>query len=456
MTIRIPHCQGKTYAVLGLGRTGRAASVALKESGARVWAWDDNPAARAELGHEMPAINLRDCNWRQVEALILSPGIPHTYPEPHPVVAAARQADIPILSDIELLFRACPEARYIGVTGTNGKSTVTALIAHLLASNGVTVQIGGNLGQAALSLLPLGRDGTYVLELSSYQLELTPSALCDIAVLLNLSSDHLARHGGWEGYIAAKKSILRPKGQGSMGIVGIDDAPTRTLLTELAGAGRALIGISGHGHVQGGVWVEDSVLRDDRTGFAADIGKIATLPGTHNAQNAAASYAAASAAGLASEAIIAAMRTYPGLAHRQEIVGRIGGVAYVNDSKATNADAAGKALACYSDIYWLVGGRAKEGGLAGLASFYPRIRRAYLFGEAEEAFAATLEGEVEFQRCGDLAKAFACAHRDAQRAGQGVVLLSPACASWDRYANFEARGDHFRALVADCQRKGAA
>jgi UDP-N-acetylmuramoylalanine--D-glutamate ligase len=445
--IRIPDVAGKVVAVLGLGRTGMATAAALEASGATVWAWDDSAPPRAAAPAGM-VVALAEADWSRPAMLVMSPGIPHTWPAPHPVAALAKQAGKPLVGDIELLHRAMPLQRYVGITGTNGKSTTTTLIAHLLRAAGKRVAVGGNIGNAALSLEPLPGDGIYVLELSSYQLELTPTPICDVAILLTITPDHLSRPGGMDGYIDAKALILRPKGRGSIGVLGVDDQPCRDLFAKLQGAGRKLIPISVEREVAGGVDALDGVLVD-RTGAKPDrildLNAIATLPGSHNWQNAAAAYLAARAMGLDRDAIVAGLASYPGLAHRQELIASIDGVRYVNDSKATNADAAAKALACYDKIHWIIGGRAKEGGLAGLDPFYPRVRHAYLIGECAGDFAKQLRGKLPFSQCGTLDKAVAAAHRDAKPGS--VVLLSPACASWDQYPNFEARGDDFRTLV---------
>ena len=449
--LRIPGIEGKIVAVLGLGRTGAATVAALSASGATVWAWDDNETARGSVAPEL-LVDPAKADWRMPEMLVMSPGIPHTHPKPHPAAAAAKSAGKMLIGDIELLYRAMPTPRYVGVTGTNGKSTTTTLIAHILRQTGKPIEVGGNLGQAALSLQPLLGDGIYVLELSSYQLELMPTPICDVAILLNLSPDHLSRHGGMDGYIDAKALILRPKGRGSIGVLGVDDQFCRDLFAKLTDAGRKLIPISVEREVTAGVDAIGGRLID-RTGGApidvADLKTIVTLPGSHNWQNAAAAYVAARAMGLDRAAIVAGLKSYPGLAHRQEPIATIGGVRYVNDSKATNADAAAKALVCYDDIYWIIGGQAKEGGLGGLESFFPRVRHAYLIGECAPLFARRLGRAVPFTQCGTLDKAVAAAHSQAQRDRKpsAVVLLSPACASWDQYANFEARGDHFRKLV---------
>jgi UDP-N-acetylmuramoylalanine--D-glutamate ligase len=447
----IPGLAGKVIAVLGLGRSGGAAAAVMAASGAGVWAWDDNEAARAAVNQDW-LVDLATADWRQIDALLMSPGIPHLHPAPHPVAKLARDAGVPIISDIDLLVRACPLARYVGVTGTNGKSTTTTLIGHLLEHAGRRVETGGNLGTAALALPPLDGNGVYVLELSSYQLEITPTPVADIAILLNITPDHLDRHGGMDGYIAAKKLILAPKGKSSIGIVGVDDEASRKLYLELKSGERRLIPVSVAKALKNGVSAVNGQLIDDINGqrrVVTDLKQFAALPGSHNWQNAAAAYVAARALGLSQEQIIAGFASYPGLAHRQELVTTIGKIRYVNDSKATNADAAAKALVCYNDIYWIIGGRAKEGGLAGLEPYYPRIRHAFLIGEAAPAFAKQLGRIVPFTPCETLDKAVMAAHALAQKEKRegGVVLLSPACASWDQYRSFEVRGDHFRDLV---------
>ncbi len=458
--LRIPDMTGKVVALLGLGRTGIATAAALQGSGATVWAWDDSEPARAAAPSGM-IVELAKANWSRPEMLVMSPGIPHTHPAPHPVAALAKAAGKPLIGDIELLYRAMPMQRYVGITGTNGKSTTTTLIAHILRQGGKRVEVGGNLGQAALSLEPLPADGIYALELSSYQLELTPTPICDVAVLLNITPDHLSRHGGMDGYIDAKALILRPKGRGSIGVLGVDDQPCRALFDRLKGTRRKLIPISVERAVAGGVDAMNGLLVD-RTGAVPeqihDLKSIATLPGSHNWQNAAAAYLAAHAMGLGRAAIVAGLKSYPGLAHRQELIATIDGVRFVNDSKATNADAAAKALVCYDNIYWIIGGRAKEGGLASLEQFYPRVRHAYLIGECANDFARQLRGKLAFTQCGTLDKAVAAADAEArnERKQGAVILLSPACASWDQYPDFEARGDHFRKLVLALGGRGAA
>jgi UDP-N-acetylmuramoylalanine--D-glutamate ligase len=452
--IRIPSPDGRPAFVFGLARSGLATVRALIAGGGEVWAWDDRVDRRTEavaLGATM--VDPKSCDWSRPWTLVLSPGVPLTHPAPHPVVERAVTAGCPIVGDIELLARAQPDARFIGITGTNGKSTTTALIGHILREASRIVEVGGNLGTAALALAPLGRGGNYVLELSSYQLELTKTLDCNIAVLLNVTPDHLDRHGDMDGYIAAKMQIFRNQTGRDTAVIGVDDRYCEAIFEEVvARQHQAVIPISSRKIVEGGVYIEGGKLIDDLESDAVPVMEMAsapTLPGAHNWQNAAAAYVACRALGVAGSVVAAGIRSYPGLPHRQELVATVEGVRFVNDSKATNADATGKALACYDPIYWIVGGRPKEGGLAGLESFYPRIAHAFLIGESSEAFAAALEGAMPLHRCGVLDNAVSEAFATARAEGRpgAVVLLSPACASFDQFTNFEERGDTFRRLV---------
>jgi len=452
--IEVTSFRGEKVAVLGLARSGAAAAEALQRGGAKVMAWDDAAAKRdAAAAAGLPLVDLGKSDWRDVRALVISPGIPHTHPAPHTAAAQARAAGAEIIGDIELLARSCPKARYVGITGTNGKSTTTALLGHILAASGNKVAVGGNLGTPALALPALGADGIYVLEMSSYQLELTHRATFDVAVLLNVTPDHLDRHGGMAGYVEAKQRIFARQVKPQSAIIGIDDEISRDVLIHQAATGEQnVIKISGASRAMGGVYAADGKLIDDFDGNeepVLDLRRVPRLPGRHNGQNAAAAYAAARALGVPSAKIVAAIKSFPGLAHRQELVATIDGVTYVNDSKATNADAVANALACYDAIYWIAGGVAKEGGIASLAPLFPRLRHAFLIGKASEEFAATLTGKVPVTRSGDLATAVAAASEIARRDGVAgaVVLLSPAGASFDQFANFEERGDGFRRLV---------
>jgi UDP-N-acetylmuramoylalanine--D-glutamate ligase len=452
--IAVTSFAGCAVAVMGLGKSGLAAAQALKAGRAEVWAWDDQPARReaaAKAGIEPVDLTQKDLHG--AAGLVLSPGIPHLFPAPHPVAARAREAGIDIVGEVELLARSQPEASYVGITGTNGKSTTTALIGHILGVTRHAVQVGGNLGTPALALDPLGRDGIYVLEMSSYQLELTRSLVFDVALLTNITPDHLDRHGGMEGYVAAKRRIFDRQDASCTAVVGMDDEPSRAIYAALAAsAAPVLLPISAERRAPGGVYVLDGMLHDDIEGGdvrVADISTIPSLPGRHNWQNAAAAYAAARAMGVDRAPIVGCLRSFPGLAHRQEQIAVIDGVRYVNDSKATNADAAEKALVCYDNIYWIAGGRPKAGGIASLAPHFPRIRHAYLIGEAADEFARTLEGNAPYSKVGTLDRAVAAAREDArrERIAGAAVLLSPACASFDQFSDFEARGERFRALV---------
>ena len=453
-TVTVPGVAGKRIAVLGLGKSGHAAALALTRSGAEVLAWDDDAGRRAAVATDGIALaDLATADFTTIPTLVLSPGIPHTFPAPHPVAARARDAGAELICDVELLLRAARGARTVAITGTNGKSTTTALIGHLLDDGTRQVAIGGNLGTPAVSLAALGAGGVYVLELFS------PAAF-DVAVLLNLSADHLDRHGGMDGYIAAKLNVFAGQRPGQTAIVGTDDAPSLDICRRLAAAGdRIVVPVSATAPRDAGVYVADGWLTDARAGTPVrrfEMARAATLPGSHNGQNAAAAFAAASAiAALDGEVLTddnglaARIAGFPGLAHRLEQIATIGGVRFVNDSKATNADAAARALASYETIYWIAGGRAKEGGIASLTGYADRIRHAWLIGEAADAFAATLKGKVATTIAGTLDAAVAAAARQARADGiaGAVVLLSPACASFDQFANFEQRGDAFRQIV---------
>jgi len=451
--------EGRTVAVFGLGRTGLTAARALIAGGAQVALWDESEKGReAARAEGLPVVDLTTADWSQFAALMLSPGVPLTHPAPHWTVERARAAGVEVLGDIELFARAVAAApphkrpRIAVITGTNGKSTTTALLGHILSSAGRDTRIGGNIGLGVLGLEPMHGGAVYVLELSSYQLDLTSSLKPDAAVLLNISPDHLDRHGGMEGYVAAKKRILLNQGKGDTAVIGVDDAWCQRICTEITAANRRTIRPVSAGKAMGrGVYVLSGVLYDatgDRTLEVADLTRARSLPGRHNWQNAAAAYAAALALGVSSEDAADGLMTFPGLAHRMETVAHIGKVRFVNDSKATNTDAARQALSSYPSVYWIAGGRAKDGGIEALADLFPKVTKAYLIGEAEEAFAATLEGKAGIVRCGAMEAAVAAAYADAAATDEeAVVLLSPATASFDQYPDFEARGEAFRAAV---------
>ncbi|MDX2028340.1 MAG: UDP-N-acetylmuramoyl-L-alanine--D-glutamate ligase [Alphaproteobacteria bacterium] len=453
--ITLPGIEGQSYAVLGLGKSGLSVAASLRASKAKPVLWDDNPTARAEAEKaDFAVVDLATANPKDFQALVLSPGIPHTHPAPHSAVVKFRAAGVPIIGDIELLFRASPQATFVGITGTNGKSTTTALIGHILKSARRKLQVGGNLGTPALSLEPLGADGIYVLELSSYQLELIQQNLLKVAVLLNITPDHIDRHGGMEGYIAAKARIFETNTPQTL-VIGTDEPETRALVLQARQKKNLHIEeISVQHPVAHGVMVAGqqmfSYTGEEEGGLITNLGTLPTLPGKHNWQNACAAFAACRALDVPTKQIVQGLKTFPGLAHRQQLVAEIEGVRFINDSKATNADATGKALACYDNIYWIIGGQAKEGGLKGLEEFGPRIRHAFIIGEASENFASWCQANhLAHTLCGTLdiavQKAAATAWKDKKPGA--VVLLSPACASWDQFSNFEERGRMFTKFV---------
>ncbi|HEU0070539.1 MAG TPA: UDP-N-acetylmuramoyl-L-alanine--D-glutamate ligase [Alphaproteobacteria bacterium] len=461
--ISLPFVKDQTYAVLGLGKSGLTAARALKAGGAKVLAWDDGEKARAAADAAGVALTpLSDeASLQDAVALVMSPGIPHSFPKAHPVAAAAKAKGLPLISDVELLLRAQDGARFAGITGTNGKSTTTALLAHILSEADALMDVGGNLGPAALGLKELGVGGTYVLELSSYQIELVHTPAFTVAVLLNITPDHLDRHGGMDGYIAAKRRLFDMMKASGTAVIGVDDEHSKAVAKEVAKMGVRVVPVTIGNPIEGGVWVRDGVLHDSRARdgktLVANLNKAKALPGPHNWQNAAAAYAAARALWIDPKKAAEAILSFPGLAHRQEKLADIAGVTFVNDSKATNADATSKALACYDATYWIAGGLAKEGGIETLTPWHKSIRHAFLIGKAAEDFARTLEGKVPYTMCGELSVALEAAAKLAweEKISGATVLLSPACASFDQFANFEARGDAFRDLVKNLSRSSA-
>lgn len=449
----------RLVAVFGLGKSGLSTVRALEAGGALVVAWDDGEQRRAEA--QAAGVTLEDLtkiDWSGVAAFVLSPGVPLTHPAPHPTVELAKAAGVEIIGDIELFYRAvraiAPDVKIIGITGTNGKSTTTALIGHMVQCCGGDAQVGGNIGKPVLELDLPTANTVYVIELSSYQLDLAPSFAPNIGVLLNITPDHIDRHGTIENYAAVKSRLFAHQSAGDTAIIGIDDAYSREIFAYVNGE-RASSAVSvsiGMAH-EHGIYVLDGQLYDSSIASDQSVGDftgLRTLAGAHNWQNAAVAYAAGCALDYSAADILAAFASFPGLAHRMEIVAEENGVLYVNDSKATNADAASKALATYNNIYWIIGGKAKEGGIETLECFFPRLRRAYLIGDAADTFANTLEGKVDYLQAQTLDRAVEAAAQDADAADGDalrVVLLSPACASFDQFANFEARGDAFRAAV---------
>ncbi len=440
----------KRVALFGLGGSGLSTARALISGGAQVAAWDDGAASRAKA--DFPLVDLTHADWSAFSALVLSPGVPFTHPKPHWTVERARAAGVEVIGDIELFAREraarAPHAPLIAITGTNGKSTTTALIAHILREAGRDVALGGNIGVPVLDLPPPSEDRIHVIECSTFQIDLAPSLKPSVGLLINLTPDHLDRHGSMEKYAAIKERLVAAS---DLALVGLDDEYCRAVAARVQLRGRRVVGVSAARSAQADVFVE--VRRLFVKGGAASLIDLRIAPnlrGAHNGQNAAFAFAAARAVGVSLEDIQSGLASFPGLAHRMELVARIGATLFVNDSKATNADAAEKALASYHDIFWILGGKAKEGGVEPLRPLFPRIRKAYLIGAATQDFAASLGQAVPHERCGTLDKAVAAAARDAAAcdANEPVVLLSPACASYDQFANFEARGDAFRLAVA--------
>ncbi|HEX4027679.1 MAG TPA: UDP-N-acetylmuramoyl-L-alanine--D-glutamate ligase [Rhizomicrobium sp.] len=452
----------RTVAVFGLARTGLGAVRALVAGGTAVIAWDDSSTARDLGGQEGAQIMpWREWPWERIAAVILSPGVPLTHPRPHGVVEHANNANVPVIGDVELFAREVRPNRdlpgkspVIAITGTNGKSTTTALVGHILNSCGFDTQIGGNIGKSVLELSPPSARTIYVLEMSSFQIDLAPDLVPDVALLSNLSPDHIDRHGSMQNYAAIKARLMRQTAKDGQVAIGVDDEYAAAIFTQISAAGGALAHPVSVGKVLGrGIFVVDGVLYDALGGHAfkvMDMGAATHLPGTHNWQNAALAYAAVRPFVSDTKAIAAAIASFPGLAHRMEDVGHIGNTVFINDSKATNADATARALAVYPDIFWIAGGKPKEGGITSLASFFHRIRKAYLIGEAAGQFARTLDGKALYEMSGtlDVAVTSAAADAAASASEAPVVLLSPACASYDQFKDFEQRGDAFRTLVA--------
>ncbi len=539
--IRATTFKGKTVAVFGLGGSGLATARSLLEGGAIVLAWDDGePGRKAAAEQAIPVADLATADWSRIDSLVLAPGVPLTHPEPHWVVLKAREESdrrlkareesdrrlkareesgkrlkareesdkrlkareedatrlnagresraVEIIGDIEIFAREraahAPDAPFIAITGTNGKSTTTALVAHILRRSGRDVQMGGNIGRAILTLEPPARDRFHVIEMSSFQIDLTPSLAPTVGVLLNITPDHLDRHGpaddldlALRNYAAIKERLVQ---RAHIACVGIDDDLCRAILNRRLATGAA-VAFSATREFRPGYCLHDGwLICADATGLAVKLGSTAgvpTLRGAHNAQNALAAVSAvrecwaalardgnASVAGAASGFDYQpALASYPGLPHRLEEIGRLGRVVFINDSKATNADSTEVALAAlgtpgHRTIHLILGGKPKEGGITTLSRYFPMLARAYLIGAASAEFAATLAGQVEVEHCGTLDVAVAKAHAAAVAAstttalrdtpeGHPFVLLSPACASYDQFRNFEQRGDAFRNLV---------
>lgn len=444
----------KTVALFGLGGSGIATAQAIAAGAAKVIAWDDNPDSvmRAQNAG-IETVDLRHVNWKQFSTFVLSPGVPLTHPRPHWTVDLAKAAGVEIIGDVELFVRernlSNADSPFIAITGTNGKSTTTALIAHIIRSSGRDMQLGGNIGTAVMTLQPPADKRYYVVECSSYQIDLAPSLNPTAGILLNLTPDHLDRHGTMQHYAEIKERLVAGS---ETAIVGIDDSYCAAIADRLERTGKPVIRISKRMAVRDGYFADGPNLvhavNGERT-LVASLAGIGSLRGEHNAQNALAAFAACRSVGLSNEEINAGLKTFPGLAHRMEQVAKLGRTLFINDSKATNADAAAPALSSFPRIYWIAGGLAKEGGIASLSGFFPRIAKAYLIGEAAPQFAATLGEAARYEISGTIDAAVQHAARDAASDGsvEPVVLLSPACASFDQFQNFEKRGEAFRSAV---------
>ncbi|AGT09613.1 UDP-N-acetylmuramoyl-L-alanine--D-glutamate ligase [Paracoccus aminophilus] len=461
--IPVQGVQNQTIAVLGLGRSGRATAAALTEGGADVVVWDDGADTRASA--EAEGLTLRDLTretaWEGVSALITSPGIPHLYPKPHPAIAMALRLGIPVDNDIGLFFRSFATRdwdsfditpRVIAVTGSNGKSTTTALIHHILTEVGRPAQMGGNIGTGVLSLDPAQDGEVVVLELSSYQTDLARALTPDVAVFTNLSPDHLDRHHGMGGYFAAKRRLFAEGGP-DRAVIGVDEIEGLYLADQLSEGPQddRVIRVSSETKLDAFGWsvfAKKGFLSEYRKGrqvASIDLRAVTGLPGAHNHQNACAAYAACRAVGIPPREIEAAFHSFQGLPHRSQTVAEIGGVRWVNDSKATNVDSAEKALLAFKNIRWIAGGMGKEGGITSLVPHLGNVVKAYFIGHSARDFALEVGQSVDYEIFATIDEAVARAHAEAQ-SGE-TVLLAPAAASFDQFPNFEKRGEHFTALV---------
>lgn len=457
---------GKPVAVFGLGLSGLSTVEALCAAGATVMAWDDRAETHEPAKQAGAKVQpLDEKSLKGCAALVLAPGVPLNFPKPHPVVLAARENDVEIIGDLEILHRCNHGRKTVGITGTNGKSTTTALLGHILAEAGCSVSVGGNIGTPALAMDMPDEGGFFVFEISSYQMDLCPGFRPDVSILLNITPDHLERHGNFKNYIAAKARIF--EGEGTA-VISLDDEPCRRVFERLVSyelGKRKVISISCEGEVEQGVYASQGTLFDAIDGQAFGVGSLSgilSLRGSHNHQNVAAAYAVCRELepNLKASTLLDATKSFPGLPHRQFQVRVINGIPYINDSKATNAEAASKALTAYRNIYWIAGGRPKGDGLDDLHEFIPGVRHAFLIGEASTAFAGWLDQySIPYTLCGELQNAVHQAHTLAQEergrpGGAGVVLLSPACASFDQFKSFEERGDKFTEFVSALKGEG--
>jgi UDP-N-acetylmuramoylalanine--D-glutamate ligase len=452
--IPVTIASGKNIALFGLGGSGMVTAQALIAGGARVSAYDDNrdSVLKAEAAG-INTRNLRDCDFRDFDLLVLAPGVPLTHPNPHWSVELAKSADVEIIGDIELFCRQrrqmAKKNNLIAITGTNGKSTTTALISHVLGNAGHKVEMGGNIGRAVLDFDDIDDGVSYVVEVSSYQIDLSPGLNADIGILLNVSPDHLDRHGTMANYAAIKESLVA---KSKAAIIGVDDEFSLAIADRLQSSGSFVTKVSVHDKLESGIYADGRELYlADRDGSRkiADLSNIGSLRGYHNAQNACVAWLACSKCGLSEEEIQSGFSNFPGLIDRMEELGSVGNVLIVNDSKGTNADATDMALGSFNRIYWIAGGLAKEGGIEPLKRHFAKIAKAYLIGESASNFAGTLGENVEFEISGTLDKALVHALEDAKgdESPEPVILMSPACASFDQFSSYAERGRYFRQLV---------
>jgi UDP-N-acetylmuramoylalanine--D-glutamate ligase len=447
--------KNKRVAMFGLARSGISCALALQEGGATVFAWDDSEPAQEKARNDgVNVTNLHTVDFKNLHALVLSPGVPLTHPEPHWTVLKAKAAGIEIIGDTEVFAREVQDtgARVVAITGTNGKSTTTALIGHVLKQGGLDVDVGGNIGNAVFNLRSASRGRIYVLELSSFQIDLMPGLSPDVGILTNLSPDHLDRHGTMDHYADVKARMFAKQRDGQTALVGVDDEWGRAIAAGVH-SGADLLPVSVLVELEHGICAHDGILCHVEHGklvATLDLRSLASLKGKHNWQNACMAYGAAIALGLEPNVILTAMTSFPGLAHRMQQVAKLGQVAFVNDSKATNADAAEKALLSFDNIFWIAGGMAKTGGVAALSPLFSRIKKAYLIGVSAADIARELDGKVPFVIAETMARAVQLASEDAAQSKleSPTVLLSPACASFDQYKNFEVRGDDFVNIVS--------
>lgn len=461
----------KKFIVFGLGISGNCAVKFLLENHHQVLAGDDNKKSIDALNHYLEEHkelrnnlqiieNIKQIDWANAECLVLAAGIPLKYPTPHPIAVEAGKNNCPIVCDVEILYLFNNKPQFIGITGTNGKSTTTALTGHIFAAAKKENAVGGNIGIGALALPKLSANGNYIIEMSSYQLDLIHQTKFHIADLLNITPDHLDRHKDMDGYIAAKKRIFLNQTENDFAVIGVDNDHSKSVFDDLKNNKNfkgKLIPISTKHEVEGGLAMVGNVIYNNLNGQKSTInlGERQFLKGEHNAQNIAFAFANCFLSGIAENEIIAAIKTFKGLKHRMQLVGKIGNINFINDSKATNADSTENALKPYHNIYWILGGKPKDGGIASLEQYFPKIKYAFLIGAATEEFATTLENKVLYFKCGDLKTAFEMAYSKAleDNSGEKNILLSPACASFDQWKNFEERGDFFIKLTEDLSKK---